>query len=285
MKQIQQLELCEKYYRKYSCNETVRLHPQTIEELLGLLKSVPVIQINHSTINNSNIISGSYNTNTNTIFMDHNITAKKWIENNNRLEYLEKLLKCSKLPTVYIVIEEPFQNRIKIGHTYDRPGENTRLRQLQTGNASKLKIYKNFIYENCKEVEIGLHKKYKERKITGEWFKMTMEETNNLCAELSKNGDKFSKHESNLDDTFNNKQNSQIINGNITINNTPVEYISNRWIEDNPPKQLEPKEDYYLRYTKDNPNHLSKNMLSAILIKQNYKTRQDAKSRIRSWVK
>ena len=57
--------------------------------------------------------------------MDQKKTKKKW--------YPEKW------ESVYLVVEEPFSNKVKIGKTSGTT--KSRLSELNTGNATKLKIY------------------------------------------------------------------------------------------------------------------------------------------------
>lgn len=56
----------------------------------------------------------------------------------------------------------------------------TRLKQLQTGNQSKLTLNKKVLCENYNEVEQSLHNKYSMFRINGEWFELTDDDVNSF---------------------------------------------------------------------------------------------------------
>lgn len=72
--------------------------------------------------------------------------------------------------STFIYVISNNNHAIKIGHSYD-PFK--RLRQLQTGNDSKLKLL--LIVEADKHLERRLHKMFFFHKRCGEWFNVTPE--------------------------------------------------------------------------------------------------------------
>lgn len=72
--------------------------------------------------------------------------------------------------STFIYIISNNNNAIKIGHSYNPL---KRLRQLQTGNDSKLKLL--LIVEADKHLERRLHKMFFFHKKCGEWFNVTPE--------------------------------------------------------------------------------------------------------------
>ena len=65
-----------------------------------------------------------------------------------------------------------------------------RLKQLSTGNQSKLKIIHKILCENYSAVEKALHNKYNFNKINLEWFELTDNDVENfptLCESINNN--------------------------------------------------------------------------------------------------
>ncbi|HZJ92080.1 MAG TPA: GIY-YIG nuclease family protein, partial [Thiopseudomonas sp.] len=72
------------------------------------------------------------------------------------------------LPDMYVyMIREPSTGNIKIGISQD---PERRLRQLQTGNSSKLELVACAKAENRYEDEMNLHRMVKNMLVRGEWF-------------------------------------------------------------------------------------------------------------------
>lgn len=53
---------------------------------------------------------------------------------------------------------------------------NTRLKQLQTGNSSKIKIIETFESDLARNIETTLHNRYSHIKKNGEWFDLALED-------------------------------------------------------------------------------------------------------------
>ncbi len=72
----------------------------------------------------------------------------------------------------------------KIGHTTDLY---RRIKELQVGNASTIKLI-GFMPNACADqIEIELRKHFDHRKVRGEWFKLTPQDVKNIVCWL-KNG-------------------------------------------------------------------------------------------------
>lgn len=102
------------------------------------------------------------------------------------------------MPFVYFIHEEDNIAIFKIGKTSNHPGE--RLDQLQTGNFRRLRVYKWIEIENSTIVEEYLHTIFHDRKIRGEWFRVSTNEIdaecetivqNNVNAKISGNWEEF----------------------------------------------------------------------------------------------
>lgn len=99
----------------------------------------------------------------------------------DKIDRMGKLLAVSKKPQVYFIVEEPFQNRVKIGKSYDCE---KRLKQLQTGSATKLSIYHTVTTLDNTALEKLLHTKYKDRHLQGEWFRFSRKDLGREIDEL-----------------------------------------------------------------------------------------------------
>lgn len=51
---------------------------------------------------------------------------------------------------------------------------NTRLKQLQTGNSSEMKLIESFESEYARKIETFLHNKHSHVKKKGEWFELSL---------------------------------------------------------------------------------------------------------------
>lgn len=60
--------------------------------------------------------------------------------------------------------------RYKIGVT--KSDVEKRLKQLQTGSSDELVIVKTFESDNYRKIEGWLHRKYKSKQVSGEWFEL-----------------------------------------------------------------------------------------------------------------
>jgi hypothetical protein len=57
----------------------------------------------------------------------------------------------------------------------------TRIRQLQCANPENLVLLHQFPSVNAKEDELGLHKKFAQKRIRNEWFALTYEDIESIC--------------------------------------------------------------------------------------------------------
>ncbi len=70
---------------------------------------------------------------------------------------------------VYLICAEIEGKRLyKIGHT--KRSAEVRLKEFKTGNASDMYIVQTFRSEWGTKVESSLHRRYRSKKIQGEWF-------------------------------------------------------------------------------------------------------------------
>jgi hypothetical protein len=69
---------------------------------------------------------------------------------------------------VYFIVEEPFNGNVKIGRTNDL---NKRVKSLQTGCPTKLRIHLSFPAIDSNKLETQLHAHFRDRRFNGEWFK------------------------------------------------------------------------------------------------------------------
>lgn len=85
---------------------------------------------------------------------------------------------------VYLICD-PEQNCYKIGVT--RNLAQNRLKQLQTGNSSKLHMVTNIYCEYPFRLETMLHNKFSHKRANGEWFYLEQDDISNfknICAEI-----------------------------------------------------------------------------------------------------
>jgi len=89
---------------------------------------------------------------------------------------------------VYLISCGSDFKRYKIGFT--KRNIETRIKELRTGNSEDFKIVAIYESEFSKKIETILHRKYKMKKISGEWFNLTEDEVKcfqSECEELQKN--------------------------------------------------------------------------------------------------
>jgi len=53
---------------------------------------------------------------------------------------------------------------------------NTRLKQLQTGNSSEMRMVETFESEFANKIETTLHNRYSHVRKSGEWFELTLDD-------------------------------------------------------------------------------------------------------------
>jgi len=82
-----------------------------------------------------------------------------------------------KVGCVYFITDGKY---IKIGYTYNLPD---RLSSLQTSNVKELSVVRSIICLNPESFEEQLHMKFTDKRVRGEWFKLTQDEINSVEAE------------------------------------------------------------------------------------------------------
>lgn len=97
----------------------------------------------------------------------------------------------------------------KIGYTKRDP--NQRIREMKTGNASRLEVVESFQSKWGTQIEAKLHRVFQDKRISGEWFRLNAydisqfkklcEQTHEIFELLSKDNSWF--QESNLYEKFN----------------------------------------------------------------------------------
>ena len=80
---------------------------------------------------------------------------------------------------VYLIGEIDNKGRYKIGSTRAKK-VTTRLKQLQTGNASELYIKESYETEHPFKLEKMLHNHFKSSNLNGEWFELSEADTRNF---------------------------------------------------------------------------------------------------------
>ena len=89
---------------------------------------------------------------------------------------------------VYLIGDEEMPSRYKIGSTRAKKVA-TRLKQLQTGNASELYIKESYETEYPFKIEKMLHNHFKSSNLMGEWFELSesdVEAFKGVCEEKKK---------------------------------------------------------------------------------------------------
>lgn len=89
---------------------------------------------------------------------------------------------------VYLIGEIGKEGKYKIGSTKAK-NVNKRLKQLQTGNSSKLFIKESYETEHPFKLEKMLHNHFKSSNLIGEWFELNKEDTEafkGVCEEKEK---------------------------------------------------------------------------------------------------
>lgn len=87
---------------------------------------------------------------------------------------------------VYLLIND--EGKYKIGFT-DRATKK-RIKELQTGSPSEMRVIQEYESKNAKQIETIMHRIHKSKRISGEWFELTTEEVKNFqhnCAKIDHN--------------------------------------------------------------------------------------------------
>lgn len=79
--------------------------------------------------------------------------------------------------TIYL-IEDKNNEVYKIGMT--KGDARKRLKQLQTGNSTNLELLETYETEYPHRLETILHRRFKSKNTTGEWFSLTLEDVVNF---------------------------------------------------------------------------------------------------------
>ncbi len=91
--------------------------------------------------------------------------------------------------TVYLVSTELHDTIVyKIGWTRRTPED--RMREFKTGNASNLTLIDMFESKWSSKIEASLKRRFKEKRISGEWFNLSVDDIyqfNQLCELLHSN--------------------------------------------------------------------------------------------------
>lgn len=75
-------------------------------------------------------------------------------------------------------------DQYKIGYT--RRTVEKRIKEFKTGNCNQLKVIHEFESKWGTKIEASLHRRFKYKKIAGEWFKLEKEEVDNFIPECQK---------------------------------------------------------------------------------------------------
>lgn len=90
---------------------------------------------------------------------------------------------------VYLIsVEIGTEKHYKIGYTKRRVIE--RVREFKTGNASEFQIVDSFASEWGTKIESMLHRQFKSKKISGEWFLLNdsdVKNFNSICQKYHEN--------------------------------------------------------------------------------------------------
>lgn len=97
------------------------------------------------------------------------------------------------MSTSYIYLIESindYDTVYKIGYTKNNDTLQTRIKNLQTGNSSLLKLINKFETINGRTVETTLHNLFKHKRLHGEWFKLDIDDVvqfENICNRIENN--------------------------------------------------------------------------------------------------
>jgi len=72
---------------------------------------------------------------------------------------------------VYLLVNE--ENKYKIG--FSNRDINKRIKELQVGSSSEIRVVHEYESTNARQIETVLHRIYKSNRISGEWFNLSDE--------------------------------------------------------------------------------------------------------------
>ena len=81
------------------------------------------------------------------------------------------------------------EDRFKIGITTEK-GLTTRIKHLQTGSSSELRLITTYKTKYASLIEKTLHRQFQSKKIIGEWFQLTAQEVftfTETCSNIENN--------------------------------------------------------------------------------------------------
>ena len=90
---------------------------------------------------------------------------------------------------VYLISSGDFEKQYKIGYT--RRDVEDRVKEFKTGNSNNLEIISVFESKWGTKIESSLHRKYKTKKIDGEWFDLNQEDVDSFKLECERIHDMF----------------------------------------------------------------------------------------------
>ena len=79
-------------------------------------------------------------------------------------------------------MHNPISDLFKIGITTNIK---ERLRKIQCESGCEIEVVQRFRPENAKKAERELHSKYKEKRGFGEWFSLSLEDVENIYAQIN----------------------------------------------------------------------------------------------------
>jgi hypothetical protein len=82
---------------------------------------------------------------------------------------------------VYLITDGDY---FKIGLT--KKNAEKRLKELQTGSARELTLVETYSSKNYRKIESWFHRKYKWKRLEGEWFALEPEDVDNFLTEAKK---------------------------------------------------------------------------------------------------
>jgi len=87
---------------------------------------------------------------------------------------------------VYLLIND--EGKYKIGFS-ERKIEK-RIKELQTGSHSEIRVVQEYETDNARQVETIMHRFFRSKRISGEWFELTLDEAADFksrCAKIDTN--------------------------------------------------------------------------------------------------
>ncbi len=98
---------------------------------------------------------------------------------------------------IYLIRQENTES-YKVGITGDMP---QRVKSLQTGCANKIEVLSTFESEYARNIENFLHKAWKHKNTSGEWFTLDYDDQKTFipfCKKMHENLTLYNKHKNNL---------------------------------------------------------------------------------------